>query len=82
MPSPAPASPPTASASLWDRVLGMLPQTSGIMGASNALGMANSRADLSAQLAKLKAQGPVDGFHTKAWQDQMDALTQQISKAK
>lgn len=79
MPGPAPQ---TASGSIWDSVLRMLPQSGGAMKASDALGLAASKNDLAAQLAKLKAQGPTDGFHTKAWQDQVDSLTQQLAKAK
>lgn len=75
--------PPTnASGSLWDSVLRLLPQSGGMMKASDALGMASAKSDLSAQLAKLKAQGPTDGFHTQAWQDQIDALTKRIASTK
>jgi hypothetical protein len=72
---PGPAQPQSASTSIWDTVLRMLPQSGGIMKASDALGLAASKSDLQAQLAKLKQAGPVDGMHTKArGRTQMDAL--------
>lgn len=77
-----PSAPQNASGSIFDVLARFMPQSSGIMKAADALGMAGSKNDLAAQLAKLKQQGPVDGMHTKAWQDQMDALQAQISKAK
>lgn len=79
---PSAPQPKTAAGSIFDAISRFMPQSSGTMKASDALGMAASKADLSLQLAKLKQQGPVDGFHTKAWQDQMDALQAQIAKAK
>jgi hypothetical protein len=63
---------------ILDMLNRVLPQTSGIMKASDALGMANSKADLAAQLAKLKKDGPPNAFSTSSWQAQMDALQSQI----
>jgi hypothetical protein len=78
-----PAAPPqSASGSIFDFMARLMPQSSGVMKASDALGMAASRNDLAAQLAKLKAAGPTDGMHTKAWQDQVDALTKQLGTTK
>lgn len=73
--------------SVWDTILSAIPQTSGIFKASQALGVANAKTDPnskdpSAQLAKLKKDGPPDAFHTKDWQDQVDALTKQLSGPK
>lgn len=75
--------------SVWDTILSAIPQTSGLMAASKALGIANAKqtpagqaADPAAQLAKLKKDGPPDAFHTKDWQDQVDALTKQLSGPK
>lgn len=75
--------------SVWDTILSALPQTGGIFGAAKALGVANAKntpagqaVDPAAQLAKLKKDGPPDAFHTKDWQDQVDALTKQLSGPK
>jgi hypothetical protein len=75
--------PKSASSSIWDSILKVLPQTSGIMSASNALGMAGGGTpaanDPAAQLAAMKAKGPVDGHYSKAWQDQVDELARQVA---
>lgn len=68
--------------SVWDTILSVLPQTSGITKASNALGMAASKNDLQAQLAKLKKDGPASSLQYGAWQDRMDALQKQIATTK
>lgn len=87
MPAPA-QQPASASGSLWDSIVRMLPQTSGIMKASDALGMAGggqgvqTKAALQAQLDAMKAKGPVDGHYSKAWQDQVTALSQKIGDMK
>lgn len=86
---PAPTTPKTASSSIFESLARLLPQGSGIMKASDALGMAGaapnpaaSKADLAAQLAAMKAKGPVDGHYSKAWQDQVDELSRRVADTK
>lgn len=50
--------------------------------ASDALTKANQQMDAASQLAKLQKDGPVDGFHTKDWNDKMDALKKQMAAGK
>jgi hypothetical protein len=81
------ASPQSASGSIFDTLARLLPQSGGIMKASDALGMANAqnadpkaqKAALAAQLAAMKAKGPVDGHYSKAWQDQVNDLERRVN---
>lgn len=50
--------------------------------AAQALDYANGQMSAAAQLAKLQKDGPVDGFHTKDWNDKMDALKKQMAAGK
>ncbi len=50
--------------------------------ATDALTQANQKMDAASQLAKLQKDGPVDGFHTKDWNDKMDALRKQMAAGK
>lgn len=86
---PTPTTPQTASGSIFDTLARFMPQGSGIMKASDALGMASkgdpavaNKAQLQAQLDQMKAKGPVDGHYSKAWQDQVNALAQKIGDMK
>lgn len=50
--------------------------------ATQALTQANQQMSAAQQLAKLQKDGPVDGFHTKDWNDKMDALKKQMAAGK
>lgn len=74
---------PAQPQSAWQSFLSILPQTSGLMKASQALSLAQGQqqpqqADLAAKLAKLKADGPKNYGDWKNWHDQVASLEDQL----